>query len=320
MDSPDWSAYREAATVAALATRIFSTAVPLAVERVPQGVSTRVYRLRRGAETFYLRVLPETGASFAPEVRVHQLLRDRGVRVPAVVYFEPCNERLRRSVMVTTEIPGRSLSEHPADPAIPRVLSEAGRQLALINTVPVDGFGWLRRDAACGDRLVGEHATQRAFATEHLEADLAAVTTALLAPDQVAAIRAVVDRHRAWLAAERAWLAHGDFDATPIFQRDGRYTGIIDFGEMRGADRWYDLGHFRLHEGERFPESLLPWLLAGYRSVAPLPDDADRRIAFASLLIGIRTLARTLMKRPTSPLVAHCLRAIGRDVASLAGG
>lgn len=45
---------------------------------------------------------------------------------------------------------------------------------------------------------------------------------------------------------EQGYLAHGDFDTTHIYQDNGRYTGIIDFGEIRGADRWYDLGYFHM--------------------------------------------------------------------------
>ena len=81
---------------------------PLTVERVPEGVSTWVYRLIFPQETMYLRLLPEAGASFAPEVAVHQQLRQRQVKVPEVIHFEPCNELLQRSLMVTTD-PGRRL-------------------------------------------------------------------------------------------------------------------------------------------------------------------------------------------------------------------
>ena len=47
------------------------------IERVAEGVSTWVYRIRRGGETFYLRILPEADATFAPEVIAHQRLRYR---------------------------------------------------------------------------------------------------------------------------------------------------------------------------------------------------------------------------------------------------
>jgi hypothetical protein len=57
------------------------------VRPVREGVSTYVYRLRRGAEVFYLRVLPEEGASFTPEAEAHAILCRQGVHVPEVVYL-----------------------------------------------------------------------------------------------------------------------------------------------------------------------------------------------------------------------------------------
>jgi len=39
----------------------------------------------------------------------------------------------------------------------------------------------------------------------------------------------------------QARLAQADFDVTPIFCADGRYTGIVDSGEIRGAEPLFDL-------------------------------------------------------------------------------
>jgi len=116
------------------------------VERVEEGVSTYVYRIQRDASVFYLRVLPEEGASFAPEMRVHQLLRERGVKVPEVVYFEHYNQALQRSVMVTTEMRGRHIGFCSEENDLRNILIEAGKDLAVINTILVKGFGWIRRD------------------------------------------------------------------------------------------------------------------------------------------------------------------------------
>ncbi len=88
--------------IEALLARVFPCTVPSHVERVEEGVSTYVYRIYRGHELFYLRVLPEVNASFAPEVYVHEMLRAKNVKVPEVVYFEHYNEAVQRSVMVTT--------------------------------------------------------------------------------------------------------------------------------------------------------------------------------------------------------------------------
>jgi aminoglycoside phosphotransferase (APT) family kinase protein len=104
-------------------------------------------------------------------------------------------------------------------------------------------------------------------------------------------------------------MAHGDLDATHSYHQDGRYTGIIDFGEIRGATRCYDLGHIALHNGEIIPAPLLPQMQAGHSEVSPLPPDVDRRIRFWRLLIGVRAWDRRV-NRPRSPYQVHLLQAI----------
>ena len=67
----------------------------------------------------------------------------------------------------------------------------------------------------------------------------------------------------------RACLAHGDFDLTHIWlDGQGRYAGIIDFGEMRGAGRYFDLGHFLLHDGADRSVPLFEHFLGGYHEAA----------------------------------------------------
>lgn len=73
---PDPSAARRVVAV------YFAPGDVLAVERVLEGVSTVVYRITRGGERFYLRILPEIGASFAPEVYAHGALRASGCWFP----------------------------------------------------------------------------------------------------------------------------------------------------------------------------------------------------------------------------------------------
>ena len=305
--------------IQALVERVFPSARQSSVERVAEGVSTYVYRVRRESETFYLRVLPEDGASFAPEVRILRLLRERGVRVPQVLYFDDCDDVLENAVMLTTEIAGQHLGHRSVDEATRRILREAGRDLATINAIPVAGFGWIKRDRSSAIRLEAEHPTFRGFAFEHLGRDLSTLEGRVLSHADTATIRAIVKAHSAWLAAEQASLAHGDFDVTPIYQQNGRYTGIIDFGEIRGTDPWYDLGHFRMHDGEILPAPVLDWLLEGYRSVVPLPVDYHLRIAFASLLIAVRALGRSLERHPERVARHHGLASIQRDLATLRG-
>ena len=289
----------EIAAIKDLTTHIFPHAAPLTVERVTEGVSTRVFRIHRAAETFYLRVLPEAGASFAPEAYAHALLRTRGVKVPEVIYVERYNDVLERSVMVTTAIEGQHIG-HCRDRAGARqALVAAGRDLTIINSVPVDGFGWIVRDSGAGARLEAEFPSYRAFALDQLDENLTLLGTQVLSPVSIAAIRRTFERHDTLFDAEgdgQACLAHGDFDATHIYQQGGRYTGVIDIGEIRGADPYYDLGHVKLHDGEKLSATMLPYLLEGYVSVTPLPTEASQRIALASLIIVVKALGRQVQK------------------------
>ena len=287
------------------------------VERVTEGVSTFVYRIARGDERFYLRVLPEIGASFAPEVRAHALLRQIGVSVPEVLAYEHRHGELGLSVMLTTEIAGEPLSRPMDEVERTAILFEAGRELARINSIPVSGFGWVRRDSPVVTALSAELPRNSDFLLGELAADLASLSSRGLPQVERVAIETAVARCTTLLDTSQGWLAHGDFDPTHIYGQGGHYSGIIDFGEMRGADRAYDLGHFALRAWEADRSSDLGALLAGYTVVSPLPPDAERRIALAALLIGVRASARRLRKRDTSMLAPGVLRGMRRALAQL---
>jgi aminoglycoside phosphotransferase (APT) family kinase protein len=308
--------------LADLVGRIFPPPGSCRIERTESGTSTQVYRIRRGGDVFYLRIAENRAASLGPEVRVHEVLRARGVRVPAVVHFESFEERLARSVMVTEEIPGAPLADCSTGEAAAEVLRAAGRDLAVLNGVPVRGFGWIERTAHGGGPLQAGHGTFRSFALEGLDDDLALLGRAVWTPAESAAIRGMINRRDYWLHVDQAWLAHGDFDVSHIYQRDGRYTGIIDFGEIRGAHRLYDLGHLHAHDaawqdGELVPRTTLPALLEGYAEVVPLPPDHRAQISLVSVLIGIHAMARNVRRHPPNAYQRHLASTIRSNVASL---
>ena len=158
------------------------------MERVAEGVSTHVYRTVFQREIFYLRILPEEGASFAPEVVTHRLLRQLQVKVPEVIFFEHCYEPLQRSVMVTTKVKGVPISQSSdlRREELEAIVLEAGRDLARINSVRVEGFGWVKRDLPDTVHIRGGWEADRAFMLESWESDLAYLDK----PDQIPRIRA----------------------------------------------------------------------------------------------------------------------------------
>jgi len=298
---------------------IFGPFAAIAVERVPEGVSTHVYRVVRGAEHAYLRVLPEMGATFAPEVRAHQLALAVGARVPEIVHYEPRNEVLGASIMLTTEITGQPVHPHLPRDFVRTVVAAAGRDLARMNAIPVDGFGWVRRDMqAVPGRLTAEQPTAHAFMLAEFDVYVAALSAAGFDEHEIHLLAEVARRGAHWLDDDRAYLAHGDFDTSHIYADESGYSGIIDFGEIRGAPRIYDLAHHHMHDGERLPYATLPFLLEGYARESELPDDCAQHIAYLSLLIALRALARGVVRSPESQIVQTARRAIHRDLHALA--
>ncbi|HLZ10843.1 MAG TPA: aminoglycoside phosphotransferase family protein [Chloroflexota bacterium] len=275
-------------TVARIVARHFPDWSSPTFERVSDGGSTRVYRIRTGGSVLYLRVFPEAGSSFVPEARVHQILREKGARVPDVLLVEAENSELRRSIMVTTEIVGLPVHAGEVASNIPRILGEAGKDLASINRVPVEGFGWIRRDLGAEDTLRGEFPTYSEWVDDHYGRCLGVLAeTGVLTRLEVASVQDLIATQAGSASSEKAYLAHGDFDPTHIYVDRGTYSGIIDFGEIRGTPSLYDLGHFQIKDRD-----LLPHLLEGYAFQDDLPSGYRRKIDFFSLIIALRRLSR----------------------------
>jgi len=244
-------------------------------KRVQSGSSTYVYRILHQGETWYLRILPED-ASFEAEALAHDLLLSSGVRVPRILYVEAQNPIVKKSVMLTSEIPGIPIDESLLCAAA--VLQEAGKDLARMNATPVDGFGWINR--ACPHELRGVHASFCAYFRETLDADMQTLAANGFDGD---ALYMLMAKSFTALDTKDAALAHGDFDVSHIFHNNGAYTGIIDFGEIRGSHRLYDLGHFRLH----MSDAAFCHLAVGYGKIVPLEASDFACIDKLALFVGI---------------------------------
>lgn len=270
------------------------------VERTPDGVSTEVYRITRGEQTFYLRLPLDHPANFAAEAAVHTELRRRGVRIPEVVHYELSAEELGRSVLVTTEIPGGPMtSDVPATEALPGIYRAAGRDLALVNQIGVEGFGWIQNRHP-GWPLRAEH---REFGRWIADFDAATLRHLGFGRADVQRVRQIVTEEvRHAPPAGRGLLAHGDFYVSQVFHRDGRYTGMIDFGSIQGSNGWHDLATFRLSDPEQnMPEdAAVPHLEAGYAEVAGMPPDFHARVLGTAVTIMAERLVRQYLEEGES--------------------
>jgi len=278
------------------------------------GRSTPVWRVDASwqgqpSDRFYLRLGEEPGERRDGEVRAHQMLRAAGIQVPEVVAWEGMPPELDRAATLTRAIPGmplKGIAQTTTPVTSAAIAREAGRELACMGAIPVEGFGWtgfVQPDATTG-MLRAEHATRGAWLAEYERALQDVIAAGMIAPAHIATLRETFAAWRDGVSSTSitATLAHGDFDASHIFCaspdtfRAGArvpyaYTGIIDLGEARGADPLYDLGHALLHDGEDGMPAIFPALLAGYREIRPLGHDALDAIRVQAIAIGVRHLA-----------------------------
>lgn len=273
-----------------LLARAFGPAAPLTFSRTWGGVSTLVYCVERGSEVFYLRLAEEEDEDLSVDAWLLSELGRRGVRVPEAVFVDSFDSALGRSVMITTRVEGVPLAQARSRPVAEAVVREAGRDLALLNQVPVQGFGWVRRDRAAGP-LAGELSAYSGFVTSYLPDPWPGPMPGLFSATELQQVEGLIaSEQRRQL--RRGHLAHGDFDVTHIFENQGRYSGVIDFGEIRGAEPGFDLGHFLLHDGETLPRRLFDSLLAGYAEVVPLEANYQDQVRRSAILLGLRQLCR----------------------------
>ncbi|MCR8658622.1 aminoglycoside phosphotransferase family protein [Paenibacillus endoradicis] len=281
------------------------------IERVLSGVSTYVYRIELGEDILYLRILPEQDMSFAVEVHVHNLLRQRNVQVPEVIYFEHNHEALGMSVMIVKEILGSNIEDHPSIEQYDKILFHAGQQLAVINQISVEGYSWIvRSNNQHAIVLTGEKPLLQDYIYEHLEADLLLLSKNVLLKDVISLIRTILKTGRTLMLRHQSHLIHGDFDDSHIFAHQGKFTGIIDFGEIQGNSPLYDLGHFKLHDGQQGQKHRgYPSLTKGYNEVRQLSDDDQIEIDLWALWIGVRRLGM-IYNRTWGSYHDHLIRAI----------
>lgn len=100
-----------------------------------------------------------------------------------------------------------------------------------------------------------------------------------------------IAEHRA-MPLHAGTVVHGDFDTTPIFHSEGRQARLIDFGELRGADPLFNLGHFLLHDRELLSWTLFDELLNGYQEVSDTAGDFEPAVRSSAVVLELRQLGR----------------------------
>ena len=258
------------AQLATIARRHGLGDVPCA--RLPQlGVINAIYAL---GQNHLLRV-PRNDlgalAQFRTELVAAPLARAAGVRTPRLVAHGEADDLLPLPYTLYERVHGRTLGLLDWEPTtLAPLWRDLGRDLALLHAAP----------PVAGLRAGGPGDDPRALA-EARAAD--GWITAL----EVRWLTAWLDRLAPALAAPIAPVAvHADVQATNIMvaAETLEYRALLDWGCAGLGDPAWDC--FGL------PLRAVPFMLAGHRAVAPLPDDggAEARILWRHLQFALATL------------------------------
>ena len=233
------------------------------------------------------------GDSIRLEEWVSRALRPLGVRIPAVLVVDTSRGRFPLDWLLMEEVPGGPLAGWPSDrelsdldldsPSTRAVLHEAGRQLRLVHSVRIAGFGPLDAGTLAGDRPPsGRWASWAEYVVHDLHANLgSAVSRGILPASEAAGARSVLDPLVERLVLPEGALLHGDLIARHLFvtPEGTMLTGILDFGAISGDPAFdiavADVDHRRL---ERRLGRFAGLLLEGYRPDAALLEDVAGRL------------------------------------------
>lgn len=263
---------------------------PPVISRPSEGVSSQIYRVARGTEAFYVLVGDDSDEDLTILAHVLQRARQLGATVPDVVTVEPKDQELDRSLLLMTEIPGVPLSRVTDRDIAARAARRAGRDAGRLNSLVVDGFGWIDWTTPAWPPK-GPIAGYADFAREFIPADLderQRLLDGLFAERDLAALNAVIASQQT-RGLDRGTLSHGDLDVTAIYVNGGEYSGLIDFGELRGGEPEFDRAHFLLHDQETNPIALSDAFFQGHDEVtgSATPTELVRQVA---ILVGLRQL------------------------------
>ncbi len=297
--------------ILALLRRVLQTKDPnLSFSKVNEDNVTLVYKILNGKDTLYLKMAEERDEMISPQILAHELLLKRDIRVPRFVSWDDMNATLGRSYMIVKEMPGISLNKLRKtdkamfDSCVEQVLIEAGRDISKLATISTKGYGFIKRDKKKTKELIGEYDSYKGYLLDKLEkkvSDLKNFGFETFSEDELEKFKMFVYKY---IDEEKPILAHGDLDMNHIYVNNGRYSGIIDWGDIRSTGRLYDIALFSAIHPE-YQEAIL----TGFKEFARLGKEFEKELVLLRASICIHRLW-WIAKNQNAKFQNHPLQAV----------
>lgn len=217
------------------------------------GWSSTTHRIETSSGKVYF--FKENHNNHRLELDLTRKLGIMGVPLPEIV-------GLGGSWMLMKSIGGTPLKDLDVTTQL-SVLPSAGRSVALINSLAIEGFGPLTSINK------GSHSTYLDFYEPTLR--------------RLPAVRQSAARDYV-MSIKKSYLCHGDVSLTHIFvDKKGKFEALIDLDDVLGAAQHYDLAEF--DSGNNRNEVLWNAFVEGYSTILPVPPHDSKELLMEEYLI-----------------------------------
>jgi aminoglycoside phosphotransferase (APT) family kinase protein len=253
--------------------------------RIAEGEANEVhgFRLADGLEVI-MRIARKTERGFGSELWAIEACREEGVPVPEVMLVKRAETGDGPiDICIQRRIEGELLSNQLDLPreTLRALTAEAGDILSRVHRVRTKGLGYLNS------------AGEGPFATvDALMADFFAQEPAYLAlaerhdvdPKLIRRAFALIASALREAAPVRVSLTHNDFYPKHLLVKDGRVTGLIDFGEVSGEPCANEFAKWDYLMGDVLPAA---WLREGYADKSLFDATYERLFPALRLMMGL---------------------------------
>ncbi|MEO5948802.1 MAG: phosphotransferase [Candidatus Saccharimonas sp.] len=183
---------------------------------------------------------------------------------------------------ILEELPGTAIKKwleaHSEDEAV--LLPQAGKMMARLHQVTVEGYGPFDNERAKSGELVGLHLTLADSTRAGLQFNLDTTEKEkIITQDQRTKISELFSDDNPLLASGKSVLVHNDFADWNLLTDGKEVTGILDWDECVGSDPIADIACWSTF----FEPERLEAFLDGYWQIAEKPDDFQAKFELLRL-------------------------------------
>ncbi len=236
------------------AVRAVTQAPVASRKRIVHGAANEVYDFAfAGAPSLIVRIARDPDKNMEPERWAIAQCEARGIAVPHIHLIQHLtHDGGPLHICVMEKLEGERLSDVTLTPVeVRRVLNALGAWLSQLHAISVNGFSYLN---GAGEPPAPNY-------------DLAAEVFLKVVPDFEAACAGIDPvLRKGWfsfiervlrVARPAPVLTHNDLSARHVLVKDGRLSGVIDFGEVSGEPALNEFAKWDFMEGTDLPVAFL---------------------------------------------------------------